>query len=457
MNSKAMKESRFEKFLENPKRSLWTLAIPVMVGMGIQNVYTIVDLLFIGQLGGNAIASVAFIMPMFFLVLGLTMGIGAGVTASIARYIGAKDKVSADNAAFHTLFIGLIISFLLVTPGLLYGRKILLFLGVDPTFLGLSWSYLRVICYGLPFMVFSSFFRSILAGEGDMRFPMIVAGTGTILNIIFDPIFIFTLGMGVKGAAVATILSQFIVFLIFIYMLIFKEHAYIQFKFRYFIPSKRIIYSILKVGVPASMSMIVMSAGQALFNRILVFYSSDAVAAYQVGGRVDMIILMPIIAIATAMTTIVGMFYGGSEFNNLYKFIRYGILRAIGITSILSVLIFLLAPVLANVFTDSVSIRAYTVQYLRFIVIVYPLIAIGITSGRILQGLGKGFPLLVITIIRIMGVSGPLALLFAFVLNKPIEWIWIAMMISTFVSATIALNWVRISFRKLGISQVVSD
>ena len=86
---KELKKSRLDSFLNNPPKALWTLAIPVMAGMGIQTLYSIVDMIFIGRLGGDSIAAVAFNMPLFFLVLGLTMGLGSGVTASVARYIGA--------------------------------------------------------------------------------------------------------------------------------------------------------------------------------------------------------------------------------------------------------------------------------------------------------------------------------------------------------------------------------
>jgi Na+-driven multidrug efflux pump len=119
------KSSRLDDFLENPEKGLWKLAIPVMAGMGIQTLYTIVDMIFIGRISGDAIAAVAFNMPLFFFVLGLTMGLGSGVTASIARFIGARDKVNADNSAEHAVIMGLFISIALTTIGLLWGKEIL--------------------------------------------------------------------------------------------------------------------------------------------------------------------------------------------------------------------------------------------------------------------------------------------------------------------------------------------
>ena len=443
------KTSRLDGFIDNPSKALWTLAFPIMAGMGIHTLYTIVDMIFIGRLGGDAIAAVAFNMPLFFLVLGLSFGVGSGVTASIARFIGAKDKVNADNTAEHAVALGLIISTILTTLGLIYGEDLLQRLGATESVLPLSWDYLKVSLIGLPFMVFSTFFRSILSGEGDMKLPMAVAGLGTILNIILDPIFIFTLGYGVGGAAMASVISQLIVFLIFVYMLFVKEHAYIRFRMRDFSPSLFIIKDIIRVGLPASMSMIIMAFGQLVFNRILVRFSTDAVAAYQVGGRMDMVIFLPIMAIASALTTLVGMFFGAKEIEKIKFIAKYGIIRSMMVTGVLSIILYIFSPLIVKIFTLDVGIQSIAVTYLRFICLIYPLIAIGMTVGRILQGLGKGLPMLVITSIRILALSAPLALYFIMVLNKSIEWVWYAMIISTIVSVAISLIWLKSAFKDL--------
>ena len=449
--------SRLSSFLDNPKKALWTLAIPIMFGMGIHTLYNIVDMLFIGRLGGDAIAGVAFNMPIFFLMLGLTMGLGSGVTASIARFIGQKNKSGADNSAEHAIAMAACISGIFTLLGLYYGKAILAILGAEGDILLLGWDYLSMIVLGLPFMVFSGFFRSILAGEGDMKFPMMVAGLGTILNIILDPIFIFNLedygniglGMGVKGAALATVVSQLSVFLIFIYMLFIKEHAYITFNLKAFSPSRFILWDIVKVGLPASLSMIIMAIGQGVFNKILIQYSSQTVAAYQVAGRLDMLIFLPIFAIAGGMTTLVGMFYGAKEIRALNQIIRYGILSAFFITLVSSAFVYLFADIFSSWFTKDQEIIDVSVGFLRLLSLIYPLVAIAITSGRVMQGLGKGLPVLIITVIRVLGISAPLAIYFSFILDKPVEWNWYAMMIAAAVSFIIAIYWVRFELNKI--------
>ena len=431
---------------------MWNLAIPIMAGMGIQTLYTIIDMIFIGRLGGNAIAAVAFNMPIFFFVMGLSFGLGNGVTASIARFIGADDKVNADNSAEHAVAIAFLISAVLTSVGLIYGKDILILMGCTQEVLPLAWDYLRVSCYGISFGVFSGFFRSILAGEGEMKLPMIVAGLGTVLNTILDPIFIFYLDYGVTGAAWATTISQIIVFCIFIYMLFIKHRTYIRFKLKDFSPSSFIIYDIIKVGIPVSMSMVVMAIGQLVFNRLLVNYSTNAVAAYQIGGRIDMLVFLPIFGIASALTTMVGMFYGANEINKIKFISRYGVRSSLIITSICSALLYIFAPPVISIFTSDPTIQKISIDYLRIISLLFPFISIGLTIGRILQGLGQGMPSLIITTIRVIGVAGPLAYYFTFIQNKPVEWIWYSMFISGIFATIISIVWVTITFKKLSIA-----
>ena len=451
------RETPLQSFKDDPFKSMWRLAVPIMIGMGIQTLYTIIDMIFIGRLGGDAIASVAFNMPIFFFVMGLSFGLGNGVTASIARFIGSNDKVNADNSAEHAVAMALAISLILTVSGLLFGKQILLFIGCTNDILPLAWDYLKVSCYGISFGVFSGFFRSILAGEGEMKLPMIVAGLGTILNTILDPIFIFYMDLGVAGAAWATTISQIVVGLVFIYMLFVKNHTYVRFKLKDFSYSSYIIYDIIKVGIPVSMSMVVMALGQLVFNRLLVNFSTDAVAAYQIGGRVDMIVFLPIFGIASALTTIVGMFYGADEFEKIKSISLYGIKSSFLITTICSFFLFIFAPSVVKVFTMDTVIQKISIDYLRTISFLFPFISIGLTIGRILQGLGRGMPSLIITIVRVIGLAGPLAYFFTFVLDKPVEWIWYSMFISGIFATIISITWITVAFRKFKAMDIIKS
>tara|TARA_B100001250_G_scaffold310985_1_gene272914 strand:+ start:240 stop:1622 length:1383 start_codon:yes stop_codon:yes gene_type:complete len=443
-------ESRLQDFLDKPERALWSIALPVMAGMAIQTMYSIVDMLFIGQLGGDSITAVAFNMPLYFFVMGITFGVGTGVTSSISRAIGAKDKNKANNAAEHGLLLALFLGLSLTVFGLLIGKKVLSGLGTPDEMLDESWSYLKVTCYGMTFIVFAIVFRSILAGEGDMKFPVMVAVIGTILNLILDPIFIFNLdkyggfglGMGVEGAALASVVSQTIVFTIFVYMLFWKDHAYISFDLRNFNFSTNLMKEILWVGIPSSISMIIMSFGQGVFNYILIDgYGPDAVAAYTISGRLDMLLFLPIMGIATGLVTTVGMFTGAKRIDKVKAIIIYGISRAFVIVAIASAIVFAAAPYIMGLFTDDKAIEEIGIGALRTLCFAYPFVGIAMPCGRIMQGLGRGFPVLVITALRVLLISAPLGYYFA---NNDydIVWIWYSIAISIGVSAVVGPIWV---------------
>ena len=421
-----------------------------MAGMAIQTMYSVVDMLFIGQLGGESITAVAFNMPLYFFVMGITFGVGTGVTSSISRAIGAKDKAKADNAAEHGLLLALFLGLSLTIFGLLIGKKVLSGLGTPDEMLDESWSYLKVTCYGMTFIVFAIVFRSILAGEGDMKFPVMVAVIGTILNLILDPIFIFNLekyggfglGMGVEGAALASVVSQTIVFTIFVYMLFWREHAYIIFNLRNFNFSTDLMKEILWVGIPSSISMIIMSFGQGVFNYILVDgYGPDAVAAYTISGRLDMLLFLPIMGIATGLVTTVGMFTGAERMDKVKAIIVYGISRAFVIVAIASAIVFAAAPYIMGLFTDDKVIEEIGISALRTLCFAYPFVGIAMPCGRIMQGLGRGFPVLIITALRVLLISAPLGYYFA---NNgyDIVWIWYSIAISIGVSAIVGPIWV---------------
>tara|TARA_A100000164_G_scaffold16408_1_gene13535 strand:- start:98 stop:805 length:708 start_codon:yes stop_codon:yes gene_type:complete len=232
-------------------------------------------------------------------------------------------------------------------------------------------------------------------------------------------------------------------------MLFIKSHTYIRFKLKDFTPSSYIILDIIKVGVPVSISMVVMALGQLVFNRLLIKFSTSAVAAYQIGGRIDMLIFLPIFGIASALTTIIGMYYGANEIEKI-KFISwYGIKSSLLITTGCSVVLFIFTPTIISIFTSDAVIQEISIYYLRTISFLFPFISIGLTIGRILQGLGTGMPSLIITVIRVIGVAGPLAYYFTFILNKPVEWIWYSMFISGIFATIISVTWINIAFKKL--------
>ena len=162
-----------------------------------------------------------------------------------------------------------------------------------------------------------------------------------------------------------------------------------------------------------------------------------------------MLVFLPIFGIASALTTRIGMYYGANEIDKIKYISWYGIKTSLAITTACSIILFIFAPSVIGIFTTEKIIQDISIYYLRTISILFPFISIGLTIGRILQGLGTGMPSLIITIIRVIGVAGPLAYYFTFILNKPVEWIWYSMLISGIFATIISITWIKLAFKKL--------
>ena len=441
-------DSRVQEFLANPHKALWKLSMPILGGMVLHTLYSVVDMMFVGWVGPDSVTALAFNMPLVFFAMGITMGLSTGATAVVAQAIGGRDRVRADNTAEHAVILGLTIGIPMAAFGLVFGPQMLQILGAEGEVKRLAWSYFQVICWGMLFSVLSAFFRGILAGEGDTMRPMIVMSGGMVLNMILDPIFIFGLDMGVRGAAFATVASQVAVFVVLAYLIFIRRITFVRFRLRYFKWQLGILGAIFRIGVPASLSFVFMSAGQGLYNRILSDYSPYAVAAYQIASRVEMIYFMPIIAIATGVVTLTGMFFGAGEYGRLREIIRYAIGRSMLIGLAGFAIIIPAAPYILQIFKPSAEILDFGVTYLRIIAIIFPFAPVGIISGRAMQGLGKGLPFMVLSFIRVLAVGTPLAIIFTYVLDKSIEWVWVSMISGGLVSMVVGLIWLAAALRK---------
>ena len=409
------KESRLDAFIANPYKSMWKMAMPIIAGMMVQTLFNVVDIMFIGWLGADEVTAVAFVSPRFFMIIGLGVGIGTGTTATIAQYIGQKDKENAEKTASQTILIGFLSTIFLTVLGVIYGEGLLSILGAEGEILSIAYSYLRILTFGLGLVIFSMFFRAILAGEGETKIPMIIGLIGTVLNLILDPILIFTFDYGVRGAAFATIISQIAMVASYLFIIFVKKSTYISFNIRNLSLDNYIISKIFQIGIPSSLSMLIISFGQVVMNKILVNYSTEAVAAYQIVSRLDMLLFMPILGIAISLTTIVGMFYGAKEYKKLLSVVYYGINRAVIITTISVILFFMLAKNILPIFSSNVMVIDIGVTYLKVIILAYPAVGISVICSRVCQALGQGVPLLITTTTRVLILTAPLSYYFYYI------------------------------------------
>jgi putative MATE family efflux protein len=427
-----------------------------MIGMSLQTIYMIADMVFVGRVGPDALTALAFNAPLFVLGLGVSFGLGTGVTSVIARSIGAGDKKAADNCAEHAMVLGLFMAAVVTMTGLRWGQGALAVLGVPTEIADQAWAYLRIMAGGFVFMMFSIFFGAILSGEGDMKTPVAIQGAGTILNIILDPVLIFGFDMGVRGAALATVISQALGCVVFAYMLFAKDHAYVTFNAKDFQFSGSILRSIVKVGLPASFSFFIMAFLGSLFNRILVTFSGEAVAAFQIGLRLNQLFVLPLMAIAGALVTLVGMFLGAGRTDLVRQVVRYAMSRSVAAAVLVGAIFYLTAGQMIGVFTRDPEILEVGTGMLHVVVFSYPFVAVAVLTGRILQGMGYGMPVMVISALRLLLIAGPLAWVSVFVLDKPLNWVWYALVIGSIGAAAVAAVWLRWAFEVIEANETLS-
>jgi Na+-driven multidrug efflux pump len=160
------KKNKVRGFIKNPHRALWQLSVPIMFGMAVQTIYSLVDMVFIGRLGGEAIAALSFTMPLLFFAIGITFGLGSGVTSVISRFLGANAKKDADNSAEHGVLMGIVFGVILSVGGYLLRYSIFEFLGATPEIIPLAVDYFSVIVMGFIFHIMNVFFAPFYPARG---------------------------------------------------------------------------------------------------------------------------------------------------------------------------------------------------------------------------------------------------------------------------------------------------
>jgi len=288
---------------------------------------------------------------------------------------------------------------------------------------------------------------NIFSAQGDTKTPMKINISALILNAILDPIFIYTFKLGIKGAAIATVISFLFSLILGIYYIKRKSYLYIHkssFKF-----SLEILKDIIKVGAPASLMMIFMSIYVIFLNLFMIKFGTNYVAAFGIATRLESVAMMPVVAFSLSTMTLIGMFYGAKRYDLVKNITWYSIKICLTIASSVG-LIFLIFPSLfIKIFTAETALISIGSAYLRIDVFTFPLMAFSILVSKAMQGMGYGLPGLVINLIRVFIVSVPLAYLFVNILNYGFLSIAVAMVIGGLSSVIVGFIWLESKFLKL--------
>ena len=445
------KSKNIEMITGDPKKAIIKLAVPMMISMLLIMLYNIADSVWVAGLGGDALAAIGFITPLFMVLVGLGNGIGAGANSLIARNIGAKNHAQANNAALHAIVLSVIVSVVFTILIEAFMVPILKFMGAGNT-IGYAMNYSYIIFGFLIVFVYSGVASAIFRSEGDMRRATIAIAITAILNIILDPIFIYVLNFGIEGAAWATVISATLSCIIMSYWIWGKRDLYLDLSPKNFSYSSKIMIDTLQVAIPSTLETIIFSALAIIINSMLVVASgTDAVAVYTASMRIVQLAMIPLIGIGTAVLTVAGVAYGAHNYKNLQTAHSYSIKIGFAISVLLGLLMFIFSSQIAAMFsyTEASAVLAPEIATAISVLSLFVLaIPHGIMSSMMFQGVGKGTYSLLITLLRSLILETVFAYIFCFIFGWGVVGIYSGVILGCFVGGTMGYIWAKFFIRK---------
>jgi len=467
-NDKKINQTKgVETLLGEPKKAVIKLAIPMIIAMSVQTIYNFVDTLFVSGIGQEfltdsaingigelGVAAIGLIFPFFMMAIAIATGFGVGGSSALSRRIGASDKKGADNVAEHSIILSIIFAIFFSIILYIFSEPLLKLIGAGEA-LPYAVAYGRIIFAGSITIFFINVATAILRGEGDAKRSMYAMIFGTLLNIILDPIFIYTLKLGVVGAAYATILSMVITSFILIYWLFFKKDTYVNFKLKNFKFKKDILRDIFKVGLPASFQQLSMSITLIIINIIIIHVALAGVlgiSIYTIGWRIVMVAVLPLLGLATAVITVTGAAYGAKDYKKLNTAFLFSVKLGLISELLIAVIIFIIAPFITLLFTTGEGLpplRADIELFVKISCLFYPSAAFGIMSSAMFQGTGKGLYSLIATLLRTIILTPIIALLFCCVFSFGLSGVWWGLVIANLIGSVVSFSWAKIYINSL--------
>lgn len=435
----------------DPKKAINKLAYPLMASMLLIMLNNIIDGAWVAGLGPEPLAAIGFITPLFMILVGVGNGVGAGANSLISRYIGAKDRKGANNAAIHSIFVAILVAVVLTLILTVFLRDLLIIMGAISVI-----DY--AMEYGIILFIFTfaillpPSFGGIFRAEGDIKRATIPMATTAIINMIIDPIFIYTLGMGIGGAAIATVIASLIGLFLMIYWMFIKKDTYFEFKLEYYKRKLQMYKDILIVSIPASLEEFIMALVAIIMNLYIeIIAGTTMVAVFTAGWRIISIGILPAISVGTAAITIAGIAYGAKNIENLRIGARYSVKLGLILSIIVSVIIFVFADQISLMFAysaNSSTLAPMIAEFLRIMVLYILPVPVGATAAFVFQGMGKGPTSLVITLIRELILCVLFAYLLGFVLNLGVLGIYLGLIIGSAIGSVIGYVYLEFYIKK---------
>jgi putative MATE family efflux protein len=384
-------------------RLLISLSLPSIAAMLSTSLYNVVDTFWVARLGYEAIAALTIIFPYQILFFATAIGTGAGIGALVSRRFGERNIEATNQAAGQMFFLSVFLGAIFIIVAVLFSGDLLTAFGATPDIMEFSTQYVVIISFGAPQLIFLIMASQLIRGSGDAIKPMIINISASVINIILDPLLIFGVGpfpeLGVRGAALATIIAQSCGALLTLYYLIALKTTF-SIKVHHLRPNITILRDIFRVGGPSTIFDITESLAFVLFNNVLSAYGSVAIAAVGLVLRVSDLSFMPIIGVSQGLLPIVGFNFGARNFKRLWGAVK---LASVGIAAFLTAAtigIESFTPGVVTIFSKDTELLALTIPAMRIMVSTMPFIGPNIMFITTFQGISKGTMALILSLVR---------------------------------------------------------
>ena len=414
------------------------MSLPMMASMLVQALYNIVDSIFISRVSENALTAVSMAFPLQMLVISIAGGTGVGINAILSKSLGEKEYDKVNKTAENGIFIFVISYIVFMIVGILAVKPFYLGQTSDPEIIMHGVNYLSIVMI-CSFGMFAQFlFERLLTSTGRTFLTMITQGVGALINIILDPIFIFGLfgvpRLEASGAAVATVIGQCVAGTLALIFNITKNPD-IKMNMKKFKPDGKLIGTIYKIGIPAIIMQSIGSVMTYTMNRVLITFSSTAVAVFGVYFKLQSFIFMPVFGLNNGLIPIVAYNFGANKKDRMMKAWKLSGIYALAIMLVGMAAFEFIPGYLFGFFNASDTMLSIGVPALRIIGIHFPIAAVCIVTGSMFQALGKSTYSMVISVMRQLVVLIPAAYLLS--LLGDVTYVWWSFPIAEIMSAAV--------------------
>lgn len=419
---------------------LMSMAIPPMISMLIQSLYNIVDSMFVAKIGEDALTAVSLAFPVQTLIVACSVGIGVGVNSYISRSLGREDQEGADSAVAHGLLMAAFVAVLFIIAGQFLLEPFFRLFSDDPAILADAITYTNICLTFCAGSFIHICIEKVFQSTGSMIFPMLLQALGAITNIILDPIMIFGLfgfpAMGVKGAAVATVIGQHTAMLASLLVFLLGKFA-VRLDLRNFHFSWKMIRDIASIAIPNSCMNALGSVLVVGLNSILIGFSNTAVSLFGIYYKLQTFVFMPASGLTQGAMPIMGFSYGAGNGKRLQHTLSIS-LRVCFVIMAVGCVLFMAAPEwLLGLFDASEEMLAIGVPALRIISVSFLPAAIGFILPTMFQAMGQGGYSLIVFLLRQLVITLPAAA----ILSGPfgLTGIWASFILAESIAAGAAL------------------